>query len=197
MRAVCSQFFHSVSRFTRMSAMLAAILVAALLPHPVAAQDGPQAEIGTSIGVTIIRAFGETETHVGIPAGVGPLSIVSPVMYATFFATPSVMVEPQVSLSSVSGGGSTTTFFTIAAQVGYLFQPGESGSPYVAANGAFQRTSGDGSSISGPGVGGEVGYRLTARSSLGIRISGRYRRWFSDFKDYNEFGFGIGLGAIL
>ncbi len=34
------------------------------------------------------------------------------------------------------------------------------------------------------------------REVLGI-FTGRYRRWFSDFKDINEIGFGLGLGAIF
>lgn len=106
------------------------------------------------------------------------------------------MVEPQVSVSSTSSSGSTLTFLTLVGQVGYLFRPGEA-SPYMAASGAFQRVSGGGSSASGPGIGGEIGYRFIVKSALGVRVNGRYRRWFSDFSDTNEIGFGVALGAVL
>lgn len=85
------------------------VMVAALTSELAIAQDTPGVEIGTSAGVTIISAFGDSETHVGIPGGVGPLTTFSPILYATFFATPSVMVEPQISVSSTSGSGSTLT----------------------------------------------------------------------------------------
>ena len=93
----------------------------------------------------------------------------------------------------------TVTIFLVAAQVGYLFTPSATGSPYVAVSGAYQTFSpgGGATSSNGPGFGGEVGYRFKLKSSLALRIDGRYRRWFSDFKDINEIGFGLGLGAIF
>jgi outer membrane protein with beta-barrel domain len=165
-----------------------------------AAQAKPTAEIGTSVGVTIVSQTGTpTDTHIGIPGGVGPLSTFSPLLYASFFASPSLMVEPQVSFSSTSGGGTTVTFFLIALQVAQLFTPNEKGSAYVAANGAFQTFSpgGTATSLTGPGVGGELGYRFKVKNSLAIRLNARYRRWFLDFKNVNEIGFGLGLGAIF
>jgi len=157
------------------------------------------AEIGTSVGVTILSQSGfNTQTHIGVPGGVGPISVFSPMLYASFFASPSLMVEPQVSFSSTSSGGTTDTFFWFAGQVAYLFTPHQTGSPYLAVNGAFQTASETGStSVSGPGFGGAVGYRFKVKSSLAIRLDGRYRRWFSDFADLNEIGFSLGLGAIF
>jgi len=100
------------------------------------------AEIGTSVGVTILSQSGfNTQTHIGVPGGVGPISVFSPMLYASFFASPSLMVEPQVSFSSTSSGGTTDTFFWFAGQVAYLFTPHQTGSPYLAVNGAFQTAS--------------------------------------------------------
>ena len=176
-----------------------ALLVLLLVAGPVAAQARPKAEVGTMVGVTILKVSGfDSQTHIGVPGGVGPLSTFSPMLYASFFATPSLMVEPQVSFSSTSSGGTTDTFFWFAGQLCYLFTPNQQGSPYVAVNGAFQTWSETGSgSVSGPGIGGAVGYRIKVKSSLAIRLDGRYRRWFSDFKDTNEIGFSLGLGAIF
>lgn len=151
------------------------------------------------MGVTIVSQSGANSiTHVGVPGGIGPLATFSPVLYASFFATPSIMVEPQVSFSSTSSGGITDTFFWIAGQVAYLFAPRQAGSAYVGANVAYQTASETGSpSVNGPGFGGELGYRFKVKNSLAIRFNGRYRRWFSDFKDVNEIGFAMGLGATF
>ena len=176
--------------------------VALLLASAVAAQGKlspkPSAEVGTMLGVTIVSQSGfSTSTHVGVPGGIGPAPLFSPMLYATFFASPSVMVEPQLAFSTTSGGGESATFFTFVGQIGYLFTPSASGSAYVAANGAFQTANAGGGTVSGPGFGAALGYRFKVKSSLAIRLDGRYRRWFSDFKDVNEIGFGLGLGALF
>src|SRR5438876_7513099 len=155
-------------------------------------------EVGTSVGVTILSVSGGggSVTHVGIP---GDGIQASPTVYATIFASPSFMVEPQVAFSLLSSGGQTLTSVGLALQFGYLVTPSYPGSVYVAANGAFQSVSlsGGGGSVSGPGLGGALGYRFKVRNNLAIRLDGRYRRWFSDFKDLNEIGFGLGLGATF
>lgn len=159
------------------------------------AQTKQSAEIGTSFGVTVLSRSGTSSlTAIGIPAGVG--AAVQPSIYATIFATPSVIVEPQVSFSSLSSGGSSVTTVDLGAQVGYLFAPGARNSAYVAANGAFQSLS-DGTSFSGFGVGGAVGYRMRVGSGFAVRLEARYRHWLGDFDGINEIGFGIGLGGIL
>ena len=161
-----------------------------------AGQAKPGAEVGTSVGLTILSASGSSLTQFGIP---GNGIQASPTIYATFFASRSLMVEPQAAFSSLSGGGSTLTSLGVALQVGYLFTPAATGSGYLAANGAFQSTSlsGGGGSLSGPGLGAALGYRFKVRNNLAIRLDARYRRWFSDYSDLNEIGFGLGLGAIF
>ena len=163
-----------------------------------AAQAKTSAEVGTSVGVTILSVSGGggSITHVGIP---GDGLQASPTIYATLFASPSVMVEPQVAFTLLSSGGTTLTSVGLALQVGYLFTPAQSGSAYFAANAAFQTlsVSGGGGSVSGPGIGGAVGYRFKVKNNLAIRADARYRRWFSDYSDLNEIGFGLGLGATF
>ena len=183
-----------------MRSIFAVIAALSVAGSTAAAQGKPSAEVGTSLGVTILTQSGANSvTHVGIPASAGPAATLSPMVYASIFASPSVIVEPQVSFSSTSTGGETFTLFLFAAQVGYLFTPSQSSSPYVAVSGAFQTVSPGGGtpSSNGPGFGGEVGYRFKVKSSVALRVDGRYRRWFSDFKDVNEIGFAFGLGAIF
>ncbi len=180
-----------------MHRILSAVVALSCIGTLTAAQrrsSEPSAEVGTLVGVTILSQTGfPSVTHIGIP---GDGIQASPTLYATFFATPSLMVEPQISFTHISGGGSTLSAFGFAGQFGYLFTPTTSGSPYVAVNVAYQTIS-DGTSINGEGVGGVLGYRFKVKNSLAIRFDARYRRWFSDFKDLNEIGFGLGLGATF
>jgi len=157
------------------------------------AQAAPSVEVGTLVGLTILSRSGTSVTYFGIPGdGIQAL----PTVYATFLANRYVMVEPQVVFTRISSGGSTVTSFGFSGQLGYLLTPSSPGSAYFAANIAFQSVS-NGQSISGPGAGAAIGYRFKVKNSLAVRIDARYRRWFADFKRLNEFGIGVGLGALL
>ncbi|MGH7548086.1 MAG: hypothetical protein ACREMM_07920 [Gemmatimonadales bacterium] len=131
------------------------------------------------------------------PADAGPLPILArPTIYATIFVSPSVMVEPHVSFSSISGWGTSLTMVLLGAQLGYLFTPAARNAPYVGANAAFQSISAGGTA-SGLGLGGAVGYRVRVGTGFAVRLEGHYRRWLNDYDGINEFGFAIGLGGIL
>lgn len=174
---------------------LAALLSCTLLGATIAtAQEKAGTEIGTSLGVTIISQSGISSTHIGVPAGLGPFA--QPSIYATIFASPAVSLEPQIAFFHVSSSGTALAFLDLAAQLGYWFTPGQKESAYLAASLAYQSLS-DGRTTSGPGVGGEVGYRIKVGTGFAIRFMARYRRWFSDFRDLNEFGFAMGLGGLI
>lgn len=161
-------------------------------------QKKPSAEIGMAVGVTILSASGSTITSVGIPTDNGALPLFSrPAIYTTFFATPSLMIEPQLSFANVSGSGSSFTMLLLGAQVGHLFTPDRRKSAYVAANAAFQTVSASGSSASGPGLGAAIGYRFAVGKGLSLRLEGRYRRWLSDFDGINEIGIALGIAGII
>lgn len=174
----------------RMSVIVSTLSLAGSLA---AAQRQTTVEVGTLVGVTILSQSGNSVTHVGIP---GDGIQASPTLYASFFLSPSLFLEPQLAFTSISSNGSHLTSIGFAAQLGYLFAPNASGSGYVAANAAIQSIS-DGGSISGEGVGAALGYRFKVKNSLALRVDGRYRRWFGDFKDMNEVGIGLGLGATF
>jgi hypothetical protein len=179
----------------RLAAALLLTTCSAAIAASAQAQN-PSAEIGTSLGVTILSQSGTSVTHVGVPAAGGPLA--QPSIYATIFTSPSVMFEPQVSFLSISSGGRNATAFDLGVQLGYLATPAERNSAYVAANAAWQTFStGGGYSQNGAGLGGAVGYRMRAGAGLAVRLEARYRRWLGGFSGLNEFGIGIGLGGIL
>ena len=190
--------------FNGAAAGLVMVCNAVLMLGPAVGQASPRLEIGTAGGVTIRGASGSrTVTNFGIPVGVGPEF--SPMMYATLFTTPSIMVEPQIAFSRTSAGTGSYTSLTLAGQVGYCTKSSEGGSPYVAIGGALQWSkatydspgfSGS-ASTSGPAIGGEAGYRFVVKSALGVRVNARYRRWFSDYSSLNEFNLSVALGAVL
>src|SRR2546430_12932334 len=140
----------------------------------VAAQEKKQSvEVGTSLGVTVLSQSGETFTTVGAPVAQGPVPLCGrATLYATIFATPSVMIEPQLSFSHLSGGGSSLTLIGGAANIGYLFMATERASPYVAASPGVESLSGDLGSAAGVGLGGRVGDRLRAGGRLALRVPG-------------------------
>lgn len=175
------------------------VIIICLATRPVGAQEQKASvEIGTSLGVTILSAGGSTITTIGIPVDAGPLPLFArPAIYATFFATPSVMIEPQLGFANISGGsGGDFTIVLLAAQVGYLFNAARRQSPYFGVNVAYQNVSAGGSA-NGVGVGGALGYRFRVGRGFALRIVGQYRRWLGDYDGINEIGLALGLGGII
>ena len=175
------------------------LLILICLASRVGAQgDKSSVEIGTSLGVSILTAGGSTITTVGIPVDAGPLPLFArPAVYATIFASPSVMVEPQLSFAHVSGGsGNDFTILHVGAQVAYLFDSDRRASPYLGPNVGFQHLSAGGSA-NGVGLGGAVGYRWRLGKGFALRVVGLYRRWLGNFDGINEIGLTLGLGGVI
>ena len=70
-------------------------------------------------------------------------------------------------------------------------------SGYFVGDGALSRLSGGGNSETDFAVGGGFGFRSVINDAIGFHIEGRYRRWFDDFADVNEFSVAVGIGAII
>lgn len=164
-----------------------------------AAQEKKQSvEIGTSLGVTIVSHSGESFTAFGIPVGQGPAPVFGQgSIYTTFFVSPSVMVEPQVTLTHLSGSGTSITVLGLNAQTGYLFSPLTRNSGYFAASVGVQHFGGDIGDETGFGFGGSMGYRVRVGTGFAIRFEARYRHWVGDFDGINEIGLSMGLGGII
>lgn len=168
------------------------VVVAAFVPGLTVAQDRSVAEIGTSLGLTIQSAGGNTLTHFGIP-GQGILG--QPTIYASIFTRGGLLVEPQVAFNLLSSGGSTVTTVGIAGDLGYLFNGPDASSGYLAGGATLQAVSGGGSSDSEFALGARVGYRAVVGSGLAVRVEGGYRRWLD--AELNEFRIGLGIGGVV
>lgn len=175
------------------------ISVALLLsPAAAAAQQAVTVEIGTALGATILTNGG-TLTHIGVPgAGVlGPLSLFSTApVYATFVVARSVMIQPELSLSILTGEGSSATTLGFGTQLGYMFLGATRASPFVAATGALWVLGGDLGGTTQFGAGGRVGYRIPVGTGFSMSLEGGYRRWFGDLA-LSEVTIGIRFGGIV
>jgi hypothetical protein len=172
-----------------MRGLLHITILATLAAGPAAAQTPTKLEVGTHLGGTI--AFnGGTEFQFGIPA---PTSFLAgPALYLTVFATPNLMIEPQIAFTWNSVVDDI--LLNGVLQLGYLLSPTTPASAYFTVHGGW--TTIYGAAESGL-VGGGLGMRFVIKERLAIRTEVRYRRWTCSGCDLNEVGLQIGLGTAL
>ena len=176
----------------RHALIVGTILLGGLVLAGSAAPASNPIELGAMLGGGIYFTSGQTIYSFGAPGapiGVGITSTSS--VYATFFASRSVMVEPQMGFSLLHAQGSTYTEERFAEQIGFLLSADRTGSPYLAAN--FAQAFGKDQDAS-VGIGGGIGYHTVCRGGLAVRFEAQYRRWLSN-GGYNEIRAGIGLGG--
>jgi len=156
------------------------------------AQHRPKLDVGMHAGATIlIPSDGRSEYVIGLPGG-GTFAGLLPPVYVTFFARPSLMVEPQLAFAYQSFTG--TGLLNIALQLGYLTRPTAGGSLYLAGHLLAATAFGDGSS-SEFAAGASVGYRHVVKEIVGLRYEARYRRWFD--VELHEVALLVGLGVAI
>jgi len=176
-----------------MRVSLTVVAALALCAGVARAQHPTKVEVGTHLGATVHFGSGDAEWSAGAPA---PSSLTPPLawpaFYVTVFATPSVMVEPQVAFAWSSAF--EEAIFSGALQLGYLLQPRASSSPYFSLHGGW--TTLYGSAKSGF-FGGGVGMRFLVKRVLAVRTEARFRRWTCEGCELNEVALNIGLGAAL
>ena len=172
----------------RSTIALVAMLIA---PATLSAQQGTTIEIGAGVGAAILTNGG-TVTNIGIPGGgvVGQAPL-----YTTIFFGKGIMVQPEVSLNILSGGGETITTLGGVLGFGYAFSGAAANSPYVTVNGTIQSFSGGGSSNSEFAVGARVGYRVLVNEGFAVGFEGGYRRWFDS--ELGEITIAIRLGGVV
>jgi hypothetical protein len=167
--------------------LLALTLAAAPLAH---AQKG-SIEIGTKAGISLaIPDDGDTEVFIAIP-GTGSL-ILLPSIYTTFWATPAIMVEPQVSFQWNSA--SEQVWFSGVLQGGWMFSPEKRNSTYLALDLGWMTL---GSDFNTALAGGGAGYRFRVGDGAALRLEALYRRWLCSGCDLNEITFSFGGGIVF
>lgn len=176
-----------------MRTSLTLLVTSAFLSSAALAQQEKDVEIGTALGVTLtIPRGGDAELFAGVP-GAGTL-LGAPSIYATFFPSPTVMVEPQLAFEYNSLGEEAV--ISPMLQLGYLFTPDANASGYVAANGGgfFRTESGAANSAS---LGAGIGYRTKVSTGAAFRIELLYRRWLADSYKLNDISLRFAFGAVF
>jgi hypothetical protein len=178
---------------------LAALAVITLAPRALHAGEAEnrKAEVGVGIvGLSVYSQEGETITTLGVPSA----TFVTPAaVYASFFVTPSLALEPQLGVVYVSGDDASFHIATLAGQVDYFFKGRERPSPYVFGRGSFSNVGGDGDSDSSSSFGGGLGYRFPVGGRALLRLEGRFdHRLENDFDSgANTFSVSLSLGLAL
>ncbi|UCF41583.1 MAG: hypothetical protein JSW43_04425 [Gemmatimonadota bacterium] len=170
--------------------VLTLLLVLSLAAAPLAHAQKGSIEIGTKAGVSLaIPGGGDTEVYIALP---GTGALVLPSIYATFWATPALMIEPQVLFSWNSA--TEEAWFSGVLQGGWMFSPQKRNSAYVAADFGWLTLGGD---IESALAGGGAGYRFRVGDGAGLRLEALYRRWLCDGCDLNEIIFAFGGGVVF
>ncbi len=160
---------------------------------PAAAQGIRRVEVGASL-VNLMIVFpeqGDRSVLFGIPSG--SYGLLSPSVYAAFFATPQVAIEPQAGLLIVSTAGTTNHVVNIAGQVDYFLNGSDVSSPYVFGTVGLVMISN--SDTTPKQIGGGAGYRILVGDRLVLRIDGRYTHFTAG--EGNALGFNLSLGGIF
>lgn len=169
-------------------------LVVCALPGGARAQSSLPVEIGTqAIGIVRVSQSDFSTTHLAIPGG----EVVHlPTLYAAFFVTPALAIEPAVTYQHHSDGGSSWMGAALLRLGGY-FARAQQDSPFLYGEVGVLGTGVESHSESHGGVGVGGGYRwLVADRRLALRLEARVRRWMTD-PDETEIGLALAAGIVL
>jgi hypothetical protein len=180
---------------------LALTALAVIILAPGALRSGEpenrKAEIGVGIvGLSVYSQEGETITTLGVP---NATFFTPAAVYASFFVTPKLALEPQLGVVYFSGDDSSFHVATFAGQVDYFFKGKERPSPYVFGRGSFTNAGGEGDSDTTSSFGGGLGYRIPVGGRALLRLEGRFdHRLEGDFDSgANTFSVSVSLGMAL
>jgi len=170
--------------------VLTLLLVLSLAAAPLAHAQKGSIEVGTKGGVSlVIPGGGDTEVYIAVP---GTGALVLPSIYATYWVSPALMLEPQVLFQWNSG--SEEAWFSGVLQGGWMLSPEKRNSTYVAADFGWVTLGGD---IESALLGGGAGYRVRVGENAALRLEATYRRWLCSGCDLNEITFAFGGGIVF
>lgn len=169
--------------------VLAAALLAATAAPAQAQNNG--IEVGTSLA-SIMIGFGDgSATVLGLPSG--GFGILNPGLYASFFVSPKLAIEPQVGLMVFSSGGNAAHLANVSGQVGYYTRGNRVNTPYFFGSAGI--ISATGAPTTPASVSGGAGYRMALGDRLTMRIDGRITHFTEGAG--NAFAITLSLGGIF
>lgn len=131
----------------------------------------------------------------GVFSGLGGASVA-----VGFYVSPGLSIEPTLSLSTLSGGGSSLTILGIGAAVPYYFSKGwgRKGG-YVAPRFVYNSISGDGSTSNQMTIGVGLGTKIPLNTMAALRLQANFDLGLesSDVSSTQAFGALMGLSVFL
>ncbi len=175
----------------RVVVLLFAVIVVACASSA-SAQEAGAIEIGSSlVNLTVLSPeHGNTQTLFGVPPGT--FGILSPGVYASFFASSRVAVEPQLGLLVAHSDNATNHVLNFAGQIDYFINEAAS-SPYLFAGAGVIDVSGESTHPKTVDLG--VGYRWRIGLRLTFRLDGRYMHVTDN--GGNGVGFTLSIGGLM
>jgi hypothetical protein len=171
---------------------IAASLMAAVAPA--SAQSSKGVELGASLmNLSVVKPDGgrSTQTLFGMPSGM--LGISGPGVYATFFVSQHIGIEPQAALWFRSVGANSSHVVNIAGQLDYFTAGHAESSPFIFASvGVIDFSD---APTNPKTVGAGLGYRKRMGGRLCIRVDGRYNHLTDD--GGNMFAFNVSIGGLF
>ena len=164
------------------------LLVGILSIGAVSAAHADTIELGTTMaGVT----FASEGTTVGVPSSGFGFS--TPGVFASFFVTPHVSLEPQATFVVVSSSGDSYHAVHGAGQGNYFLSGPDRSSPYLFGTGGIIHVSG--SDISPKLIGAGAGYRVRVGDRLTFRFDGRALHMTDE--GGNMLTLGVSIGGLF
>ncbi len=158
------------------------------------AQAQPRAEIGASLVSATVDLDEDGVSTIGVPSG--GFGLVNPGVFASFFLTNHVAIEPQLGFIWVSNDGDSEHILNFAGQVDYFIRGTREASPYVFGSAGVVNISDSDYTPKSYGFGG--GYRIPVGDRLTFRVDGRYTRFTSEFGDDDDMlAFTLSIGGIF
>ena len=122
-------------------------------------------------------------------------------VFAGFYLSPMIALEPRLAVSSTSGGGSTLTVWSVALGVPFYFAKtwGHNGLFLEPSIGYREISATGSSSLNQTTFGVEVGGRVRLNNDASMRIGGfyQYGTKSGSYPQTNTFGIEFGLSAFL
>jgi hypothetical protein len=177
----------------RIAIATAMVLTAAAAPAHAQAQAPAQSEAKIEVGASLANltiGLGDNDfTTFGVPSSF--FGLLSPGVYASFFAAPKISIDARVGLIVISGGGDTDHLLNVGGQVNYFTRGTGVSSPYVFGEVGLLDVSDD-STVT---FGGGGGYRFVLGDRLTLRADGRLTH-YSDGGG-NSLSFTLSLGGLF
>jgi len=190
--------FVCLARHAGLAALVCIVITA--VPSRAIAQTSVETgsiEVGTSLFSTTVlmpEGRGKNTLVFGSPSAEGAFGFNTPNIFIAWYATPQLLVKPQVGLLFASDGDDVAHVLNVSGQVDYLLHRTRPTTPYIFGSAGFVSSSLDPVEKT---VSAGAGYRIAAGDRLVFRLEGRYTHTAVEHYGNNGLAFVISIGGLF